>query len=176
MGKTQLAAQFTRQNHERYSVVFWLDGSSEDSLKQSMASAATRIPAGQIPEAIRTAAMEGGVNLEAVVEGFLNWLSVTDNNCWLLVIDNVDREYRAQHTQPGAYDVTRYFPWADHGSILVTTRLGELEQQGTASKKLQKADDELAEAIFRQWYTRPFGTVYLELLLVIVTLMGKCRQ
>ncbi|KAK5539130.1 hypothetical protein LTR46_012131, partial [Exophiala xenobiotica] len=46
MGKTQLAAQFARQHHERYSAVFWLDGSSEDCLRQSIASVAARIPAG----------------------------------------------------------------------------------------------------------------------------------
>ncbi|EXJ91939.1 hypothetical protein A1O3_00489 [Capronia epimyces CBS 606.96] len=156
IGKTQLAAQFARRHHERYSAVFWLDGSSEDSLKQSIALAATRVPAGQIPEATRTAATSKGIDLEVVVECVLNWLSLPDNDSWLVVLDNVDREYRPKSPQPGSYDVGRYFPEADHGSILVTTRLGELEQLGTAGKKLQKVDNGLAEAIFRQWYTGEF--------------------
>ncbi|KAK5246710.1 hypothetical protein LTR20_007356 [Exophiala xenobiotica] len=157
MGKTQLAAQFARRHHERYSAVFWLDGSSEDSLRQSIASAATRIPAGQIPEATRTAATSKGIDLEVVVECVLDWLSLADNDGWLVVLDNVDREYRPQAPQPGSYDIGRYFPEADHGSILVTTRLGELEQQGTVGKKLRKVDASLAEAMFRQWYTGEFN-------------------
>lgn len=157
MGKTQLAAQFARQHHERYSAVFWLDGSSEDSLKQSIASAATRVPAGQIPEASRSAAAGAQIDLDIVVGHVLDWLSRPDNDRWLVVLDNVDREYRRQAPQPGSYDIGRYFPGAEHGSILVTTRLGELEQRGTAGKQLQKVTDNLAEAIFRQWYTRGFG-------------------
>lgn len=157
MGKTQLAAQFARQNHQRYSAMFWLNGSSEDSLKRSIASAATRVPAGQIPEASRTSAAGTQVDLDMIVGHFLDWLSRPDNDCWLVVMDNVDREYRQQNPQPGSYDIGRYFPEADLGSILVTTRLGELEQRGTASKKLQNVDHDLAEAIFRQWYTREFG-------------------
>jgi hypothetical protein len=74
-----------------------------------------------------------------------------------VVFDNVDREYRVQGTQQGGYNIARYFPGADHGSILITTRLGELEQRWTAGKKLQKVKDDLAYAIFRTWYTREFG-------------------
>jgi hypothetical protein len=150
MGKTQLAARFARHYHSKYSAVFWLDGSSNDSLKQSIASAVTRIPAGQIPEAMRMGATGEGVDLEAVVQHFLTWLSLQDNDCWLVVIDNVDHEYCAQDIQLGAYDITRYFPEADHGSILVTTRLSELEQYGTAGRKLKNVDDDLAKAIFYQ--------------------------
>jgi hypothetical protein len=158
MGKTQLAAQFVRQNHERYSAVFWLDGGSEDSLKQSIALAASRVPPGQIPEASRVSASGAPVDLDMAVGHFLDWLSRPGNDCWLVVVDNVDREYRRQAPQPGSYDIWHYFPGADHGSILVTTRLGELEQRGTAGMKLQKVNDDLAKAIFRTWYTRDFGT------------------
>lgn len=174
VGKTQLAAEFSRRNHGRYSAVFWLDGSSEDSLKQSMAYAATRIPTGQIPEAVRTFSTSEGVDLDLIVEHVLGWLSRADNSCWLVVIDNVDREYRAQGTQPGAYDIARYLPWADHGSILVTTRLGELGQYGTAARKLQKVDDDLAKAIFCRWYSRKFGKSLNTSLLFGLT--GKCRR
>jgi hypothetical protein len=33
--------------------------------------------------------------MEAVMRGVLRWLSLPDNWKWLLVIDNVDREFRA---------------------------------------------------------------------------------
>ena len=120
IGKTQLAAHFARQNHDRYSAVFWLDGSSEDNLKQSIAYAARRVPQGQIPEASRTFSTSEGVNLNNIVDDFLDWLSREDNDSWLVVFDNVDREYREQGAQDGAYDITRYFSGADHGSVLIT--------------------------------------------------------
>ena len=163
MGKTQLAAQFARRHQERYSAVFWLDGSSEDSLKQSIASAATHVPAGQIPEVSRAPAIGAPVDLDMVVGHLLDWLGREDNDGWLVVLDNVDREYRPQAPQKGSYEIGRFFPEADHGSILVTTRLGELDQQGTAGTKLQRVDDGLAEAIFRQWYTGKFGIFIIPL-------------
>ena len=156
MSKPQLATQAARRNHERYSAAFWLDGSLGDSLKQGMASAATRILAGQIPETSRSFMAGAQVDHETIMKHFLDWLSRTDNDGWLVVMDNVGREYREQNPLPGSYDTGRYFPGADHGSILVTTRLVELDQRGTAGKKLQKAGNELGEAIFRQWYTGKF--------------------
>lgn len=174
MGKTQLAAQYIRRHHERYSAVFWLDGDSEDSLKQSIASGARRIPPGQIPEASRTFSTSEGVDLDLIVGHFLDWLSRPDNESWLVVFDNVDREYRAPGTQQGAYDIANYLPEADHGSILVTTRLGELEQYGTAGKKLKKVDENLAKAIFCQWYTRKFGASLDPVL--FSTLTRGCRR
>lgn len=41
MGKTQLAIEFARKHHSRYSAVFWLDGSSKDRLKQSLSTSRT---------------------------------------------------------------------------------------------------------------------------------------
>ncbi|KIV86105.1 hypothetical protein PV11_01740 [Exophiala sideris] len=156
MGKTQLAAQYARRHHQHYSAVFWLDGTSEDSLKQSIAYGANRIAQGQIPEASRTPSTGEGGDLDLIVEHFRNWLSRGDNNCWLLVLDNVDREYCAANPQPGSYDIEKYLPDADHGAILITTRLSDLKPYETVSKRLQKVDDSLAAAIFCQWYSGEF--------------------
>ena len=40
-----------------------------------------------------------------------------------MVIDNVDREYQSNNKDPQAYDVLSFFPPADYGSLLITTRL-----------------------------------------------------
>ena len=53
IGKTQLAAEFARRHQAAFTSVFWLDGNSEDSLKQSITDCAGRIPEGQIPETSR---------------------------------------------------------------------------------------------------------------------------
>jgi hypothetical protein len=57
MGKTQLAVEFARCHHRRFSSVFWLERRSEDTLKRSTTSHASRIPPGQIAEADRTYAL-----------------------------------------------------------------------------------------------------------------------
>jgi adenylylsulfate kinase-like enzyme len=44
MGTTQLAVAFARRHQQRFSAILWLDGSSIDQLKSSLAAVASRIP------------------------------------------------------------------------------------------------------------------------------------
>ncbi|KAI1392648.1 uncharacterized protein F4822DRAFT_425851 [Hypoxylon trugodes] len=150
IGKTQLAIDFTRHHHGKFSAVFWLDGSSEDNLKQSLASCIARVPEGQVSEESRKYLSHGKGNLDAVVIEMMEWLSRPDNTDWLLVFDNVDRKYPNNNPFHGAYDINRYLP-SDHGSILITTRLARLAQLGD-SKKLEKVGKVQAHAIFQRWY------------------------
>ena len=45
---------------------------------------------------------------------------------------------------------------ADHGSVLVTTRLARLEQLGD-SQQLGKVDETQAKAILESWYKKKHG-------------------
>ena len=161
MGKTQLAVEFARRYHQRFSAVLWLDGRSEDSLKRSIASCAGRIPAGQIPEVSRSYATDSGADMDAVVKDVMGWLARADNSAWLLIFDNVDREYSKRGGDPEAYDVKRYFSGADHGSVLITTRLAKLEQLGKWPQQLSKVDNKQAQAILETWYKKPHGKAIL---------------
>lgn len=156
MGKTQLAVEFARRHHRRFSSVFWLDGRSEDTLKRSIASHASRIPQGQIAETSRAYAGDSGADVDVVVKDVMAWLARSDNTAWLLVFDNVDREYKRQGGDLDAYDVKRYLSGADHGSVLVTTRLARLEQLGE-SQHLGKVSKEQGQAIFENYYKRKHG-------------------
>ena len=156
IGKTQLAVEFARLHHRRFSSVFWLDGRSEDSLKRSTASYASRIPQGQISEKSRTYSASGSGDLEIVIKEVKDWLAQPNNTDWLLIFDNVDREYSGHDADPDAYDIKRYLPGADHGAILITTRLAKLEQLGD-SRQLSKVNREQAEAIFQSWCKRRYG-------------------
>ncbi|KAL6714253.1 hypothetical protein ACLMJK_007676 [Lecanora helva] len=164
IGKTQLAVEFARTYHRRFSAVFWLDGRSEESLKRSVASCASRIAAGQISQASRSYATGGSDDLNAVITEVMGWLAQPDNTEWLLIIDNVDREYNSYRPDPDAYDVKRYFSGADHGAVLVTTRLATLEQLG-ASQQLGKVNKNQAAAIFQSWYKKQYDPAYGERLL-----------
>jgi hypothetical protein len=127
MGKTQLAVELSRRHHRRFRSVFWLDGRSEDIIKRSIASHARRILLGQISETSRTYVGDGSTDVCAVVGDVMAWLARPDNTAWMLIFDNVDREYKAQDGDPDAYDMQRYLSGADQGSVLVTTRLARLE-------------------------------------------------
>jgi hypothetical protein len=119
MGKTQLAVEFARRHHRRFSSVFWLDGRSKDILKRSIASCAGRIPQGQISEASREYASNSNADVDAVVKDVIAWLARPDNTAWLLIFDNVDREYTAHGGDPGAYDVMRYLSIIDRGKMVI---------------------------------------------------------
>ncbi|KAK4039462.1 acyl transferase/acyl hydrolase/lysophospholipase [Parachaetomium inaequale] len=149
LGKTQLAANFARCHQPTFSCVLWLDGRSEDQLKQSLASYARKIPDSQISAKSKNSALKTEDELNAVVAEVLDWLARRDNSYWLMVFDNVDLD-RQQGGTTGKYDIQKYFP-GDHGSVLITTRLLELAQLGE-SKHLKTVDGELSKAIFSRWY------------------------
>jgi hypothetical protein len=147
IGKTQLAVEFARRHHRQFSGVSWLDGRSEDTLKQSIAGCASRIPKGQISEISRAYNTENGSDVEAVVQEVIGWLARPNNTQWLLIFDNVGREFGLANADPEAYDVRRYFSGADQGYVLNTSRLARLEQSGD-SKRVEKVDNDQAQAIF----------------------------
>jgi hypothetical protein len=155
IGKTQLAVEFARRHHRRFSAVFWLDGTSEDSVKRSIASCASRILRAQIPATSQVYTADS-TDLDTVVKDFMSWLARPNNTAWLLIFDDVDREYNSQSGDSAAYDVRRYFSGADHGSILITTRLARLEQLGE-SQELGRVSKEQAQAIFISWCKEPSG-------------------
>lgn len=164
IGKTQLAVEFARKHHRKFSTVFWLDGSSENSLIQNIASCASRIPEGQISELSRTYSKDGNIDVKMAVQEVMGWLALQNNTDWLLIFDNVDRDYGDHISDPDAYNVGRYFLSIDHGSILITTRLAKLEQLGD-SQHLGKVDQEQAEAILQSRYKKKCSK---DLLIIIV--------
>jgi hypothetical protein len=155
IGKTQLAVGFARKHQAAFTSVFWLDGSSEHSLQQSIADCAGRIPEGQIPETSRKYSSSANGDLNSVIGDFMEWLSRTENKRWLIIFDNVDRDYQ-QETDIDAYNVSNYIPEVDQGLILITTRLANLQQLGE-SVQLGTVGMSQAQAIFRKWYNQDFG-------------------
>ncbi|TPX13257.1 uncharacterized protein E0L32_006230 [Thyridium curvatum] len=150
IGKTQLAANFARRHQGAFDSIFWLDGRSEQQLKQSFVQCAKRIPEVQIPgrsRTITTSLSQDEIN--AITANTIAWLSRPDNTRWLLIFDNVDQDWEGGQ-ETGACDIRQYIPSSDHGSILVTTRLSRLMQLGD-SKHLRKVDPGLARAIFEKW-------------------------
>ena len=134
VGKTQLSVEFTRKYQRNYSAVFWINGSSKERLVRSIADLASRLPEHQISEGSRDYSQNGSADVDGVVKDVLKWLSRPANDQWLLVFDNVDRDSSVPSKDPETFNVEEYFPTADQGSILVTSRLASLWQLGTDIK------------------------------------------
>ena len=149
IGKTQLAVNFMRSHQDAFSTVLWLNGASKDSLKQSIVQYASRITS--ISDTSRNYVTTGQGDIDNVVDEVINWLKLPGNNQWLMVFDNVDREFLASDPDPSSYDIRSYIPGVDHGPILITTRLTQLERLGE-SQEVKIVDDETAKAILSSWY------------------------
>lgn len=130
IGKTQLAIEFARKYQQSYSAVFWIDSSSKEKLKQSIANLANQLPQHQLLERALLYAQQPHDELDAAVKDVLSWFSLSSNEQWLLIYDNVDREISAEAGDSEAFDLREYLPEADQGCILITSRLTNLWHLG----------------------------------------------
>ncbi|PVI00232.1 hypothetical protein DM02DRAFT_527522 [Periconia macrospinosa] len=133
IGKTQLAVEFARSHQHRFTSIFWLDGSSEARLKQSFVEAMARLPQSELTGEGAEALKQSQPDTDVAVRECLQWLSLSSNPNWLLIFDNVDRDFHDKD-DPQAYNVKNYFPHPDHGSILITSRLASLSRHGSGVK------------------------------------------
>ncbi|KAH6633953.1 hypothetical protein B0J18DRAFT_414818 [Chaetomium sp. MPI-SDFR-AT-0129] len=166
IGKTWLAVDFARRHHAAFSSVFWLDGRSEDHVRQSLAGYARKIPKGQIPDRSRDSDLESETYLDILVSDVMNWLAQPDNDRWLLVFDDVGQDFKLS-SETDAYDIRRYLP-GDHGSVLITTQIARMARLGD-SRLLKSVGGELGHDIFERWYGQKLvldetGTELLRLL------------
>jgi hypothetical protein len=60
----------------------------------------------------------------------LKWLAIQGNSRWLIIFDNIDQYSPVNGPIGDAYDIFEFFPGADHGSILITSRLQGLTELG----------------------------------------------
>ena len=60
----------------------------------------------------------------------LRWLALDGNSRWLIIFDNIDQYSPFDSTVSDGYDIGEFFPKADHGSILITSRLQGLTELG----------------------------------------------
>jgi hypothetical protein len=125
MGKTQLAIRFARDHKDDFTAIFWLSGKDRGTLLQSLSSILPQLP-GQ-------SHADGALNDEEVEQQaryVLKWLATEGNSRWLIIFDNIDQYSPFNSPTDDAYDLVEFFPAADHGSILITSRLQGLTELG----------------------------------------------
>jgi hypothetical protein len=121
IGKTQLAVKFVKEVADNYSAIIWLDGKTEDTLKQSFALSAKRLYKHHPASKVLKRAVESK-DIDDAVASVKDWLSAERNHRWLLVFDNIDNPILPDVEDLRAYNVQSYFPGANQGSIIITTR------------------------------------------------------
>ena len=131
IGKTAIASAFARRNQKKFSSIFWVNGDTHETFRSDFSAIASRIPQAQLPDYVRDPGLTYDDGTEARIKAVKSWLNEIDNDKWLLVFDNIDRDFESGVPDPEAFDVTKYFPSADHGSILITTRLQGLQNLGS---------------------------------------------
>ena len=144
MGKTQLAIRFARDHKHDFTAIFWLSGKDRGTLLQSLSSILPRLP-GQ-------SHADGAMNDEEVEQrarDVLMWLAIEGNSRWLIIFDNVDQYSPFSGAIGDAYDIAQFFPGADHGSILITSRLQGLTELGT-SFPIHRLDSKVAIQLLLQ--------------------------
>ncbi|KAJ5773565.1 hypothetical protein N7457_008461 [Penicillium paradoxum] len=125
MGKTQLAIRLARDHKDDFTGIFWLSGKDRNTLLQSLSSALNRLP-GQLGDSEAT----NDQDVEQRARVMLRWLASAGNSRWLIIFDNIDTYSPSSSPGGDGYDIGEFFPAADHGSILITSRLQELTELG----------------------------------------------
>ena len=133
IGKTQLAIAYARKHQQSYTAILWLNSNSRDTLVQSLAVFAEYAEICETRQSIGDT-IEQGFEQQEKANAVLRWLALDENRRWLLIFNNVDRDYQAEAEDQQAYDIESFWPAADHGSMLITTRLPHLEEHGSTTK------------------------------------------
>ncbi|KAL2832185.1 hypothetical protein BDW59DRAFT_181471 [Aspergillus cavernicola] len=137
IGKTQLAIYFARKHKSDFTAIFWLSSKDRSALVLSLSSCLPWI-LGQ-PVNINATKEE---EAEKRASQVLQWLARPGNTGWLIIFDNIDQYSPLQNDNIHGYDICEFFPKADHGSIMITSRLQRLTELGKSFpvQKLMERD------------------------------------
>ncbi|KGO51834.1 Uncharacterized protein PEX1_103610 [Penicillium expansum] len=142
MGKTQLAIKYAQLHQDEYSAVFFLDITSDKSMRKSYDVIAARITADHpTTNRLEVTPEKNEQNSNAVVSAVKKWLELPKNTSWLMVFDNYDNPAVPTNTHPERVDIQNYLPACNHGSVIVTTRVENVKLDSQSSMKIEKVSD-----------------------------------
>ncbi|KAJ3564963.1 hypothetical protein NPX13_g7668 [Xylaria arbuscula] len=143
IGKTQIATAYAKRYRDEYSAIFWLNIKDETSIQQSFTKVARQILL-QHPDTSHLRALDLQQDQEKVVEAVKAWLSLPGNTRWLLVYDNYDNPKLSNDINDRGINISQFIPEAYQGSIIVTTRLSQIDLGHRVQvKKLKSIHDSL---------------------------------
>ena len=146
IGKTQLAIAYARKHQKTYSAIVWVNGDGRDTVLQSLATFSRYAGIGGVPDSKAKVAQQAP-DMEAEAAAVLRWLALERNQRWLMILDNVDRDVTADKGDSQVFDVGSFLPPADHGSILVTSRLPSLAEIGASTEVGRLSSEQALELL-----------------------------
>ena len=164
IGKTQLAIAHARKHQHTYSAILWVNGNSRDTVLQSLSAFSRRAGVDVVSESTAYAAWRAP-DMEAEVAAILRWLALKGNHRWLVIFDNVDQDVRSSGEDSQAFDIISFLPPADHGSVLITTRLPSLGEIGQSTEVGRLTLDLALELLRRRSGLQPSGDGMIGLLI-----------
>ncbi|KAL4981967.1 hypothetical protein BDW68DRAFT_182990 [Aspergillus falconensis] len=118
-GKTQVALRFCQQafrpdraGNRRYHAIFWVDASTEGTVRKSFKN---------IRAAVEKTSQQTQIDEEDGIM-YVKRIMKTWSFPWLIVFDNYDN--------PAEFGIADYMPFGVHGAILITTRHEDVGQWG----------------------------------------------
>ncbi|KAL8789524.1 MAG: hypothetical protein Q9213_001137 [Squamulea squamosa] len=156
IGKTQLAIAHARKHQHTYSAILWVNGNSRDTVLQSLSAFSRRAVVDVVSESTAYAARRAP-DMEAEVAAVMRWLALEGNHRWLVIFDNVDKDVRPSGEDSQAFDIVSFLPPADHGSVLITTRLPSLGEIGRSTEVGRLTLDQALELLRRRSGLQPSG-------------------
>lgn len=168
IGKTQLTIAYARKHQKTYSAIVWVNGDSTDTVLQSLAAFSRHAGIRGVPDPQSTTVQQAP-DMEAEAEAVLRWLALERNQRWLMILDNVDRDVTADEGNAQAYDAMSFMPPADHGSILVTSRLPALGEIGASTEVGRLSSEQALELLSDRSGLQPSSTGMLKVLPVEVS-------
>ncbi|KAH0594590.1 hypothetical protein MHUMG1_07424 [Metarhizium humberi] len=143
IGKTQLAIAYTKRYRDEYSAIFWFNIKDEAAIQQSFTKVAKQILQ-QHPDASLLSALDLQKDHDEVVEAVKAWFNLSGNTRWLIVYDNYDNPRFTDPTSDTGIDINRFLPTAHQGSVIITTRLPQVNIGHLIRiRKLESTDDSL---------------------------------
>ncbi|KAL7271005.1 hypothetical protein RUND412_006273 [Rhizina undulata] len=138
-GKSQIALEFAYKFSHCYTSIFWIDAENVSRTAESAHQVAQQLidhytkkwrASPDYSEIANILGISGKIeasggikksDTETAMKAVHNWLGKKENRRWLLLIDN--------HDNPESY-LDKLIPMCDWGSVVVTTRLPELDSFG----------------------------------------------
>lgn len=134
VGKTNIALEYAYRYQQCFTSVFWVNGSSEETILDGFRSIAGRLIDHYARHSIDATPNYNRIALDLSLNGLVDengrlslgnesknliiasvkqWLSQQGNREWLLVLDNVD--------DLESFNIDSFIPTCDHGAVIITT-------------------------------------------------------
>ena len=161
MGKTQLALEYVYRHNEEYSSVFWVNATSEQSLKLGFINIMEQLiqyhaqlshkpdyteighllgMTGKLDAAGKFTVQQPAEE-QYIVSAVKQWFAAKANLRWLLVIDNLD--------DLESFDFSYYIPTCRHGSVIITSRRPDCVRRRRGVEVLQMQASEAEKLLVR---------------------------